>query len=73
MIDRVAAAIFDEFDQESDYGDGESGWRYTAEDVRDEWRAIARAAIAAMREPTAEMVEAADQAMIDTALAEDDA
>lgn len=49
MVERVAAAMVDaDFDVDS--------WRHVDENMKDRLRAMARAAIAAMREPTEAMV-----------------
>lgn len=55
MVERVARALC-----ERDYPDLD--WGYITESFRDEYRAVARTAIEAMREPTEGMVEAYSQA-----------
>ncbi len=76
LVERVARAMFV---VESDDPDDPGVWEYAAEN----YRALARAAIEAMREPTEAMIDAgaiyadcngahgAWQAMIDAALKED--
>jgi hypothetical protein len=59
MIEKVARALFN-----SVTSDDEADLVYhTLEDSRDTWERIARAAIAAMREPSAGMVEAGASAI----------
>jgi hypothetical protein len=62
MVERVAIAMYDaEGFQRAIYKSGAEGWPHDREDVRDRYRKIARAAIAAMREPTNEMLDASGE------------
>ena len=58
MVERVARAICPVFNglPDNDYDAGMADHRGK---TRDDWRKFARAAIAAMREPTEEMIDAA--------------
>ena len=55
MLERVAAAMLD-----ADFDVG--SWRHADENIKDRFRAMARAAIAAMREPTKAMIDAGETA-----------
>lgn len=59
IVERVAVAIFKRARDESD-------WSEISEDERHQWRADARAAIAAMREPTETMPMAGFHAAFET-------
>jgi hypothetical protein len=69
MVERVAKAIFDaEFDFlgiESPWPDADRVYAIAAMRTPEDFRAIARAAIEAMREPTPSMAEAGKRAQIE--------
>ncbi len=84
IVERVARALYERdplMDQETDLDGWPAGPVYTipwdsdglSEDVRDEFRADARAAIAAMLEPTEGMVEAGGGRYVNLERADDQA
>jgi hypothetical protein len=60
IVERVARAIYAEW---ASLRTTSAAWEEHSEKHRDAWRKEARAAIAAMREPTLEMVEAYKQGL----------
>lgn len=60
MVERVAKAIFVKMSDGTGFSgvDGSGTWETaTSDDAKESWRQIARAAIAAMREPTEAMID----------------
>ena len=77
MVDRVAKAMYDAMIARMNVKS--FGWEAEDNHLRDDWRAVARVAIAEMREPTEEMTDVIShdeydwgannwRAMIDSAL-----
>lgn len=58
MVERCSKAAWDRFNSEHRHGKLVS-WADQREDVRDQWRDMQRAALAAMRAPTVAMTQAA--------------
>ena len=52
MVERVARALHERMERSHETGNHALGWNKIHEDLREQFRLDARAAIAAMREPT---------------------